>query len=129
MRRFIQGLNLEIQETLAADQVNTFIETLEQAQKIENAKAQVKTFQARKRSAPKSTPEKFSKNVMPSKIRRADFPHYPPRTLAQLEGDSSRGVQIEKGNKRKFLEKVKWRLLVWLVDIVGRQITLRMNAG
>ena len=32
VRRFIQGLNLEIQEALAAVQVNTFTEALEKAQ-------------------------------------------------------------------------------------------------
>ena len=39
------GLNLEIQETLAADQVNTFTETLEKVKRIENEKAQIKAFQ------------------------------------------------------------------------------------
>ena len=37
--QFIQGLNLEIQETLAALQINTFIETLDIAQRVENAKS------------------------------------------------------------------------------------------
>ena len=52
MRRFVQGLNVEIQEVLAAAQINTFIEVLEKAQRIEIAKTQVKDFHARKRGAP-----------------------------------------------------------------------------
>ena len=46
VRRFIKGLNLEIQEALAAVQLNTFTEALEKAQRIENAKTQVKALQA-----------------------------------------------------------------------------------
>ena len=61
MRRFIQGLNLEIQEALAVVQVNTLTEALEKVQRIENAKAQVKAFQARKRSASSSTYEELPK--------------------------------------------------------------------
>ena len=37
--QFIQGLNLDIKETLAALQINTFIETLDLAQRVENAKS------------------------------------------------------------------------------------------
>ena len=61
MRQFIQELNLEIQEPLAAAQINTFNETLEKLQRIENVRAQVKVFQSRKRSAPNSTPEVLGK--------------------------------------------------------------------
>ena len=49
MRRFVQGLNVEIQETLAAAQINTFIEVLEKTQRIEIARVQVKAFHARKK--------------------------------------------------------------------------------
>ncbi|XP_071924777.1 uncharacterized protein [Coffea arabica] len=41
VRRFVRGLNVEIQETLAAAQINTFTEVLEKTQRIEIAKAQV----------------------------------------------------------------------------------------
>ena len=44
VRRFIQGLNLKIQEALADVQFNTFTEVLEKAQRIENAKEKVKAF-------------------------------------------------------------------------------------
>ena len=52
VRRVGQGLNVEIQETLAAAQINTFTEVLEKVQRIEIVRAQVKAFHARKRCAP-----------------------------------------------------------------------------
>ena len=48
VRRFVQGLNMEIQEALAAAQITTFTEVLEKAQRVEIARGQVKVFQARK---------------------------------------------------------------------------------
>ena len=44
MRRIVQGLNVEIQETLVAAQINTFTEVLEKAQRIEIVRVQVKAF-------------------------------------------------------------------------------------
>ncbi|XP_027184090.1 uncharacterized protein LOC113782396 [Coffea eugenioides] len=52
MRRLIRGLNIEIQEALAAAQINTFTEVLEKAQRIEIARAQVRAFHAMRRGAP-----------------------------------------------------------------------------
>ena len=52
MGQFVQGLNVEIQETLAAAQINTFTKVFEKVQRIEIARAQVKAFHARKRGAP-----------------------------------------------------------------------------
>ena len=49
IRRFIQGLNVEIQEALAAAQLDTFSQALEKAQRIETVRGQVKTFHDRKR--------------------------------------------------------------------------------
>ena len=72
VRRFVQGLNVEIQEGLVVAQVNTFTEALEKAQRIENVKAQVKTFQSQKRSAPSSTHEELRENVMPSKVKKSE---------------------------------------------------------
>ena len=48
-------MNLEIQEALAAAPISTFGEALERAQRIENAKSQMKTFQARKRGIPSNS--------------------------------------------------------------------------
>ena len=59
----------------------------------------MKAFHARKRSTPTSTPEESKENVTLSKVRRMDFPHYPPWTLGQLEEGSSRGIQIGKGQQ------------------------------
>ena len=42
VKRFVQGLNMEIQETLATAQVNIFMEALEKTQMIENTKVQVR---------------------------------------------------------------------------------------
>ncbi|XP_071901058.1 uncharacterized protein [Coffea arabica] len=39
IRRFVQGLNVEIQEALAAAQLDTFSQTLEKAQRIETARS------------------------------------------------------------------------------------------
>ena len=51
VRRFVQGLNVELQEALAAAQINTFTEVLEKVQMIEIARAQVKAFHAKKKGA------------------------------------------------------------------------------
>ena len=44
VRGFVQGLNVEIQEALAAGQINAFTKVLEKAQRIEIARAQVRLF-------------------------------------------------------------------------------------
>ncbi|XP_071905704.1 uncharacterized protein [Coffea arabica] len=56
LRRFIQGLNVEIQKELAAAQIDTFKDALDKAQRVEQAQFQVRTFQAKKRSASSSAP-------------------------------------------------------------------------
>nr|XP_027101261.1 60S ribosomal protein L23A-like [Coffea arabica] len=55
IRRFIQGLNVEIQEALAAAQLDTFNQALEKTQRIETARGQVKVFHDRKRRQPDSS--------------------------------------------------------------------------
>ena len=52
VRRFVQGLNVEIQEALAVVQIDTFVEPLEKSLRVESARFQVKTFQTRKRNVP-----------------------------------------------------------------------------
>ena len=39
VRRFVQGLNVKIQEAFAAAQITTFIKVLEKAQRVEIARA------------------------------------------------------------------------------------------
>nr|XP_027101383.1 uncharacterized protein LOC113721873 [Coffea arabica] len=73
VRSFIQGLNVELQEALAAVQVDTISQALEKAQRIEAARGQVKAFQERKRRQPSSstyTPGQSSKNEPPTKLGR-----------------------------------------------------------
>ncbi|XP_071914062.1 uncharacterized protein [Coffea arabica] len=48
IRRFILGLNVEIQKDLAVVQINTFSDTVEKFLRVENARFQVRTFQAKK---------------------------------------------------------------------------------
>ncbi|XP_027157377.1 uncharacterized protein LOC113758900 [Coffea eugenioides] len=54
IRRFTQGLNVEIQEALAAAQLDTFSQALEKVQRIETARGQVKAFHDRKMRQPSS---------------------------------------------------------------------------
>ncbi|XP_071902691.1 uncharacterized protein [Coffea arabica] len=65
-------LNVEIQEALAAAQINTFTEVLEKAQRIEIARAQVRNFHAKQRGAPgrHQGPAQSDRNMPPSKAGR-----------------------------------------------------------
>ncbi|XP_071938600.1 uncharacterized protein [Coffea arabica] len=67
IRRFIQGLDLEIQDALAAAQVETLSDALEKAQRVEITKSQLRAFQARKRDASDST---LGENGPPPKVRK-----------------------------------------------------------
>ncbi|XP_027156044.1 uncharacterized protein LOC113756607, partial [Coffea eugenioides] len=70
IRRFVQGLNVEIQEALAAAQLDTFSQTLEKAQRIETARSQVKAFRDKKRTPSDTytyTGEQSSRSEPPSK--------------------------------------------------------------
>ena len=44
IRRFIQGLNVEIQKDLAVAQINAFSEVVKKDQRVENARLQVRNF-------------------------------------------------------------------------------------
>ncbi|CAH2812573.1 MAG: Cysteine synthase (EC, partial [uncultured Caballeronia sp.] len=52
IRKFIHGLNVELQEGLATTRVETFGEAIEMAQRLESAKALVKNFQAKRKGGP-----------------------------------------------------------------------------
>ena len=52
IRRFVQGLNVELQEVLAVAQINTFTEVLDKSQRIEITRAQVRNFNAKRKGAP-----------------------------------------------------------------------------
>ncbi|XP_027166458.1 uncharacterized protein LOC113766464 [Coffea eugenioides] len=89
VRRFVQGLNVEIQEGLAAVRIDTFADAVEKAQRVEVARAQVKSFQAKKRFAPSSSREPTYGNTPPAKMGRG--------TLGANNPGASRGAQA-RGN-------------------------------
>nr|XP_027088731.1 uncharacterized protein LOC113710083 [Coffea arabica] len=70
IRRFVQGFNVEIHERLEAVQISTFTEALEKAQRVENARLQVRNFHTKKRNFPSYSSEQTSKSAPPSKIGR-----------------------------------------------------------
>ncbi|XP_027120553.2 uncharacterized protein [Coffea arabica] len=70
VRRFVQGLNVELQESLAAIRIDTFAEAVERAQRVEVTRAQVKSFQSKKRFAPSSSREPTFGNAPPAKVGR-----------------------------------------------------------
>ncbi|XP_027169401.1 uncharacterized protein LOC113769125 [Coffea eugenioides] len=70
IRRFVQGLNVEIQEELATAQINTYSDAVEKAQRFETARAQSKSFFARKRNAPSGSRDLISTSAPPPKMGR-----------------------------------------------------------
>ncbi|XP_027124278.1 uncharacterized protein [Coffea arabica] len=72
VKRFVQGLNVEIQEALAAAQINTFTEVLEKVQRIEIARVQVRTFHVKRRGASGGNqgPAHSDRNMPPPKAGR-----------------------------------------------------------
>ncbi|XP_071918744.1 uncharacterized protein [Coffea arabica] len=70
IRRFIQGLNVEIQEGLAAAQIPSFTEAIEKAQRVESARMQVRDFHNRKRNFSARNSGQTSKGAQPSKMGR-----------------------------------------------------------
>ncbi|XP_027118577.2 uncharacterized protein [Coffea arabica] len=95
IRRFIQGLNVEIQKDLAAAQIDTFKDALEKAQRVEQARSQVRTFQAKRRGASSSTPSRGDQNVPPPKFGRGAGGGR--ITGIPRGGTSSRGAQSGRG--------------------------------
>nr|XP_027076091.1 uncharacterized protein LOC113699941 [Coffea arabica] len=71
VRRFTQGLNVEIQKDLAVAQIHTFSDAVEKALLVENARLQVRNFQVKKRGfsassstqGDKGTPPKFGRGA------------------------------------------------------------------
>nr|XP_027109174.1 uncharacterized protein LOC113729046 [Coffea arabica] len=70
IKKFIQGLNVEIQESLAAAQITTFTDVLDKAQRVENAKSQSRTFHARKRGNPNDIPKPSEKSTQPLNMEK-----------------------------------------------------------
>nr|XP_027109228.1 uncharacterized protein LOC113729095 [Coffea arabica] len=94
VRRFVQGLNVEIQKGLAAVRLDTFADAVERAQRVEVARAQVKSFQAKKRFGPSSSREPTNTNTPPAKVGRGmggvNNPGAPRGALAR--GTGARGT-------------------------------------
>nr|XP_027088732.1 uncharacterized protein LOC113710084 [Coffea arabica] len=95
IRRFVQGLNEEIQEGLAAVRMDIFADVVERAQRVEIARAQVKSFQAKKRFGPSSSRESTYANAPPVKMGRGtggvNSPGAPQGALAR--GAGARGAR------------------------------------
>ncbi|XP_071917143.1 uncharacterized protein [Coffea arabica] len=94
VRRFVQGLNVEIQEGLAAVRIDTFADAVERARRVEVARAQVKSFQDKKRFGPNSSRESTYANAPPAKVHRGmdgvNSPGAPRGALAR--GVGARGT-------------------------------------
>ncbi|XP_027156186.1 uncharacterized protein LOC113756912, partial [Coffea eugenioides] len=88
------GLNVEIQKGLAAVRLDTFADAVERAQRVEVARAQVKSFQAKKRFGPSSSREPTNTNTPPAKVGRGmggvNNPGAPRGALAR--GTGARGT-------------------------------------
>nr|XP_027122238.1 uncharacterized protein LOC113739200 [Coffea arabica] len=100
IRRFVQGLNVEIQEALAAAQLDTFSQALEKAQRIETARGQVKAFHDRKRRQPGTgnfNVGQSSRNEPPTKMGRGAGG--PRSTETSNQGNAGKG-QAGRGPQR-----------------------------
>ncbi|XP_071905605.1 uncharacterized protein [Coffea arabica] len=95
VRRFVQGLNVELQESLAAVRIDTFADAVERAQRVEVARAQVKSFQAKKRFSPSSSREPTYENTPPAIVGRGTggvtSPGAPRGALARGTGARNAG--------------------------------------
>ncbi|XP_071906161.1 uncharacterized protein [Coffea arabica] len=101
VRRFIQGLNVELQEALAAVQINTFTEVLEKALRIETVRTQVRNFHAKRKGAPSGAQGSVrgERSMPPAKSGRGagggrfsnTFRGSAPRGNAQRGGQGGRG--------------------------------------
>ncbi|XP_071921823.1 uncharacterized protein [Coffea arabica] len=96
VRRFIERLNVKIQNDLAVTQINTFSDVVDKILRAENARLQVRNFQVRKREfsggnstqGNKSTPSKFG--------REAGAGRFP----STARGTPPRGGQTGRGQQR-----------------------------
>ncbi|XP_027178078.1 uncharacterized protein LOC113777243 [Coffea eugenioides] len=95
-RRFLQGLNVEIQKDLAVAQITTFSDAVEKALRSENARLQVRNFQNRKRGAAGSSSTQGDKSTPPKFGRGAGG----GRFASPARGAPSRGSQPGRGQQR-----------------------------
>ena len=98
IRRFVEGLNVEIQESLAAAQISTFTEAFEKAQRVESVKLQVRDFHARKRGAPSNPPGQVDKSAPPPKIGKGAGGI---KIFGTPRGVPMRGIHSGRGQSRE----------------------------
>ncbi|XP_027066175.1 uncharacterized protein LOC113768305 [Coffea eugenioides] len=104
IRRFIQDLNVEIQEGIAAAQITSFSDAIERVQRIESAKAQLSAFNTRKRNAPSGSRGPVDANAPPlnfgrgmSGVNTSKAPRGTMTRGATSRGAFSRGTSSGKG--------------------------------
>nr|XP_027122195.1 uncharacterized protein LOC113739150 [Coffea arabica] len=95
-RRFLQGLDVEIQKDLAVAQITTFSDAVEKALRSENARLQVRNFQNRKRGASGSSSTQGNKSTPPKFGRGAGG----GRFSGTARGTPPRGGQTGRGQQR-----------------------------
>ncbi|XP_027071884.1 uncharacterized protein [Coffea arabica] len=98
IRRFVQGLNVEIEKDLAVAQINAFSEAVEKAQQMESARLQVRNFQAKKRGFPRSSSGQGDKSAPPKYGRGAED----GRQTGAGRGAQSRGGPAGRGQGGSF---------------------------
>ncbi|XP_071933848.1 uncharacterized protein [Coffea arabica] len=96
VRRFIQGLNVEIQKDLAVAQITTFSDTVEKALRAKNARLQVRNFQVRKRGLSGGSSSQRDKSTPPKFGREAGTGRLP----GTARGTPPRGGQSGRGRQR-----------------------------
>ncbi|XP_071912388.1 uncharacterized protein [Coffea arabica] len=104
IKRFVQVLNVEIQEGLATPQISTYSDAVEKAQRFETVRAQSKSFFARKRNAPSSRRDPVSASASPLKMGRGTGVVNIPSALrgalarvARTRGSGARGSGMRGG--------------------------------
>nr|XP_027103070.1 uncharacterized protein LOC113724363 [Coffea arabica] len=98
IRQFVQGLNVEIQKDLAIAQINAFSDTVEKTQRVENARLQVRNFQAKKRGFPSNSSGQGDKSSPPKLGQGAGGERQP----SVSRGAQSRGRPIGRGQRGNF---------------------------
>ena len=99
IRWFIQGLDLKIQDALAAAQIETFSDVLDKAKRVKSTKSQLRTFQSRKRDVSDSS---FG---LPPNVRQGldgeRLPLLSPPMIKKPEGTISREAPVGQMQSRE----------------------------
>ncbi|XP_027066849.1 uncharacterized protein [Coffea arabica] len=101
IRWFVQGLNVEIQKDLATAQIDTFKDALENGQRVEQTRFQVRTFQAKRRGASSNTTGRVDQNVPHPKFGRGTGG---VRISGTPRGAPSRGAHNGRGQQRTIFQ-------------------------